>query len=67
MKAGIAIDNWKFQIFERHLKQGGYSFERVNGLTKDDMVLMVVTENIEALGMVVKSANNEAARTGAPK
>lgn len=67
MKAGIAIDNWKFPIFERRLKQAGYSFERADGLTKDAMVLSVTTNNVEALGEVVKAANTEAAQTGAPQ
>lgn len=64
-KAGIAIDNWKLPIFERHLKQAGYLFKAVKGLTKDAMVLTVDTENLVALGEVVKAANTEAAQTGA--
>lgn len=64
MKAGIAIDNWKFPIFERRLKQAGYSFERADGLTEEAMVLTVVTDNLEALGIVVQAANTEAAMTG---
>lgn len=66
-KAAVAIDNWKLPIFERHLQQAGYSFERVDGLTKDAMILTVTTENLVALGEVVKAANTEAARTGAPQ
>lgn len=64
MKAGIAIDNWKFPIFERRLKQAGYSFKRADGLTMGSMILSVVTDNPEALGEVVKAANTEAAMTG---
>lgn len=64
LKAGIAIDNWKFPIFERHLKQNGYEFKQSNGLTQCTMLLTVVTENLEALAEVVKSANEEAAKTG---
>lgn len=67
VKAAIAIDNWKFPIFERRLQQAGYSFERANGLTKEAMVLSVTTDNVEALGEVVKAANTEAALTGAQK
>ena len=67
MRAGIAIDNWKFSIFERRLQQAGYSFERADGLTKDAMILSVTTDNVEALGEVVKAANTEAAKTGAPQ
>lgn len=67
MKAGIALDNWKFSIFERHLKQSGYAFTKSNGLTKNSIILSVETPSIEALGEVVKAADAEAALTGAPK
>jgi len=32
-KIGIALDEWKMPIFERHLKQAGYSFENSGLLT----------------------------------
>lgn len=67
MNAGITLDNWKFSIFERHLKQAGYSFEKTEGLPYDTMLLMVTTDNVIALGEVVKAANIEAAQTGAPQ
>ena len=63
-KAAIAIDNWKLPIFKRHLKNNGYEFKQANGLTKGAMVLTVVTENLEALAVVVEAANTEAAKTG---
>lgn len=65
-KAAIAIDNWKKDIFERHLSQAGYSFSRSPGLTAGTMFLSVQTENIEALAEVVKAATIEAARTRQP-
>lgn len=64
--AAVVIDNWKESIFVRHLTQAGYTFERAGGLTKDSMVLKVPTTNMQALAEVVKAANTEAARTGAP-
>ncbi len=67
MKAAIAIDNWKFSIFERHLSQSGYTFTKGAGLTKDAMFVHVVTDNLTALAEVVKAANTEAAMTGRPK
>lgn len=67
MKAAIAIDDWKLPIFERHLSQAGYTFKNVGNLTADTLVLHVETPNMVALGEVVKAANAEAARTGAPK
>lgn len=67
MKAAIAIDNWKLPIFERHLSQSGYSFENIGPLTPDTLILKVRTDNLEALGVVIKAANTEAAMTGAPQ
>lgn len=67
MKAAIAIDPWKLPIFERLLKQFGYSFENAGHLTGGALILSVTADNMVALGQVVKAANTEAARTGAPK
>lgn len=66
MKAGIVIDDWKFPIFERHLSQAGYAYEKGPGLTVGTLLLTVKTENATALGQVVLAANKEAARTGKP-
>lgn len=66
-KAGIAIDDWKLPIFERHLGQAGYAFENAGRLTTGTLLLRVDTENIEALATVLKAANTEAAMTGAPR
>jgi hypothetical protein len=63
-KAAIAIDKWKLHIFERHLKKHGYDFTQSGGLTKDTMFLSVETINLEAFAIVVKAANDEAAKTG---
>lgn len=67
MKAGIAIDDWKLPIFERHLKQSGYTFENKGPLVAGTLILHVVTDNAVALQEVIKAANTEAARTGAPQ
>jgi len=64
-KAAIVIDDWKLPIFERHLKQKGYKFENAGELTKATLVLRVDTQNLVALGEVVKAANAEAGKTGA--
>jgi hypothetical protein len=66
-KAAIAIDEWKLPIFERRLQHAGYSWTNAGHLTTGTLVLTVETTNLEALGVVVKAANDEAARTGAPK
>lgn len=67
MKAGIAIDEWKLPIFERHLRQAGYEFKNMGLMTTGVLILNVTTDNVEALHEVVKSANTEAALTGAPQ
>lgn len=67
MKAAIAIDDWKLPIFERHLAQAGYTHTDGPGLTPKTLLLTVTTDNVEALGEVVKAANTEAAQTGAPQ
>lgn len=66
MKAGILIDDWKLPIFERHLSQAGYAYEKVPGLTAGTLLLTVKTKNATALGEVARAANKEAARTGKP-
>lgn len=63
-KAGIAIDAWKLPIFERHLRQAGYSFENAGLLLAGTLLLRVSTTNLTALAEVVKAANTEAAMTG---
>jgi len=59
--AGIGIDPWKLPIFKRHLDAAGYAFTS-NLLNKGIMVLLVDTEDIQALAKVVVAANAEAAQ-----
>lgn len=64
LKIGIVIDDWKLSIFERLLAQSGYQFRNAGLFTPGTLTLQVVTNNVEALGIVVKAANTEAAMTG---
>lgn len=66
LKAGIAIDAWKLDIFTRHLTQSGYTFENAGPLVDDTLLLRVDTTNPEALQEVLRAANTECAQTGAP-
>lgn len=66
MNAGIAIDKWKLGIFERHLTQNGYSYENKGALVGGTVLLVVETENVDALGIVVHAAEDEARKTGRP-
>jgi hypothetical protein len=63
MITGIAIDDWKFSIFERHLSAAGYDYTISKGLTKNTLLLKIKTKNAKALEVVVRAANEEAART----
>lgn len=62
-KAGIAIDGWKQQIFERRLKAAGYTWEVREGPTPGVRTLVVVTINVMGLGAIVKAAEAECAKT----
>jgi hypothetical protein len=62
--AAIAIDAWKLPIFERHLRQSGYSFTNAGTLVPGTLILSVSTENLDALAEVVQAASAEAAMTG---
>lgn len=63
MKVGIAIDDWKLPIFERHLSKAGYIYDKKLGLTSDTLLLTVKTEDAATLEVVVRAANAEAATT----
>lgn len=67
MRVAIAIDDWKLPIFERHLSQSGYAFKNCGSLTPGALILSVETTNGDALAVVIKAANAEAARTGPTK
>lgn len=61
MKAGIAVDDWKLPIFERHLSKAGHVYEKGPGVTRDTLLLTVETDDVAALETVVRAANAEAA------
>lgn len=66
-KCAVLCDNWKLSIFERHLTQAGYQFENAGQFSPGCTTLIVRTTNKQALAQVVLKANQEAAKTGAPK
>lgn len=61
--AAIAIDAWKLPIFQRVLREAGYTWEQHPGLTIDMLLLKVSTDNMQALAQAVLKANQEAGRT----
>lgn len=68
MKAGIAIDAWKLPTFERHLKEGGFTFTNAGRLTPDTLLLQVDHDQGQSqrLAQLCLAANTECARMGAP-
>lgn len=64
MKAGIALDRWKFSIFLRRLDEAGYNWSKLSeDCTKDTIFLTVEIGPTELhdLAEVVRAANAEAA------
>jgi hypothetical protein len=61
--AGIALDDWKLPIFERHLRQAGYAWTQHPGLTAGTLLLKVHCESTALLEPIVRAANEEAALT----
>lgn len=62
--AAIVIDAWKLAIFKKHLGDNHYPFTQFDGPAHGTLTLHVVSDDFEKLAIVVKSANNEAARAG---
>ena len=60
-KAAIAIDSWKLEIFEKHLKAAEYEYSVNPCLTEDMLILQVSFEFITHLHPIVKAANHECA------
>ena len=62
--AGIVIDAWKLDIFQRHLEKAGYVADVGPGLTPDTLLLRIQfdEEQSAAAAKVVRAANDEAAR-----
>lgn len=59
-KAGIGIDPWKREIFERHLNEAGYTFKNLGLITEGVMVLHVEADDLHRLQHVLERANVEA-------
>lgn len=63
MKAAIALDARKLDIFERHLTLAGYTCE-LEATSDGTLFLTVETGNVVALHEVIQEANAEAAAAG---
>jgi hypothetical protein len=62
MRACIAVDSWKLDIFKEHLATAGYTYEQGPGLSEGTALLYVEAASASTLEPVVRAANNEAAR-----
>lgn len=60
-KAAIVIDNWKLEVFAKHLGLDGFEYSTSPGFTPDCLVLSVECESQEALQPTVQRAYNECA------
>ena len=65
LAASLAAE--KRPSFERHLSGSGYRFTVGPGLDAATLFLKVTTTNVDALAVVIRAAELEAHRTGAPK
>lgn len=57
--AGIAIDDWKLDVFKRRLTEAGYTYSVRPGLTKGTLLLKVPYTDRDALTKVIQAAVNE--------
>lgn len=64
MKIGIAIDDWKLSIFERHLAKAGYAFGVHPGLTAGTLLLKIEAPSVDELTPIVRAASAEAQKAG---
>lgn len=62
-KAGIMLDDWKLSIFKKHLDDAGFEYEQSPGITEDTLLLTVETDDLYALSVIVKKANDKAAKS----
>lgn len=65
IKAGVVIDSWKRPIFEKRLKDAGYTWKLCPGVTPDTLSFIVKTTSAKELEVVVRAANAEAAKSRA--
>jgi len=59
--AGVVIDDWKLQIFKKHLDAAGYAYTEHPGITEDTLTLRVKYEWVAELKPIIEAANKECA------
>ena len=63
MFAAVVIDEWKLDIFRKHLERGFFDWEEYPGPAPCTLLLKVRTKAVAALQPVVQAAQHEAARS----
>lgn len=65
MKAAVGIDDYKLETFKAALKDAGFPFEVLPGVTSDTFLLSVEFEGVELehLNKVLREANDKARRS----
>ena len=59
MKAGVAIDSWKLDIFKKHLDAAGYKYDQGKGVTSDTLMLYVQYTWLSDLKPIIEAAERE--------
>lgn len=57
--AGVVIDEWKLQIFKRHLDGAGCKYTEHPGITQGTLTLIVEYEWVSELKPIIEAANEE--------
>lgn len=56
---GIAVDNWKVEIFRKHLKQNSFVYQRFPGVTPGTTMFKVKADDFNRIKNTVHAANAE--------
>ena len=59
--AAVVLDAWKLPVFEKHLKEAGYTYQQGPGITKGTLTLHVAYEWVASLKPVIEAAQKECA------
>ncbi len=62
MKVAICLDDWKWPLFKKRLKENKFKFKKKLGITSDSLTLIIDIEekDFDKLQGVVRDMNNEA-------
>jgi len=59
MKATVCIDEWKLSIFDKHLREAGFTYQNKGELVSGTLVLHVEAESADKLRPIVIAAEKE--------